>query len=166
MKDNPLRNIYSKDTGELSKTYENYLTTKHWKELRLKVAERDKYTCQKCQGTFLYVFQIHHNTYKRIGNESLKDLSFYCNKCHAIIHNDKKNKKDFNRSYSALINQKMSKMSEEQIEQVLNFMDTLVAKPAKLPPLTCRTCEKENLIDCQRCLNGKNLPFHTGRIRK
>jgi hypothetical protein len=29
--------------------------------------------------------------------------------------------------------------------------------------LTCRTCEKENLIDCQRCLNGKGLPFHTSK---
>ena len=154
-------------TGEVAETYTDYLKTKHWKGLRQEVAERDGYTCQRCKGTFNTGFSIHHNTYKYLGDERLKDLTFYCTKCHSVIHNDRKNTHDFNRAHSARITQKMSKMNEEQIEKVFEFMDSLIAKPVKPVKiqLTCRTCEKENLLDCQKCLNGKNLPFHTSRAK-
>jgi hypothetical protein len=149
-------------TGEIAPTYEDFLQTRHWKGLRIQVAERDQYTCQRCSGVFKRLFTIHHNTYKYLGKERLKDLTFYCSKCHAVIHNDRKNTHAFNRSYNAQITQAMRKMNEEQIEKVLEFMESLIAKPVKVK-LTCRTCEKENLIDCQRCLNGKGLPFHTSK---
>ena len=152
-------------TGEVAKTYQDYLQTRHWKELRIKVAEEKEHRCERCFGTFLYIFHVHHNNYKHLGNERMKDLAFYCDKCHASIHSDRKNARVFNKSYNNLITQKMSKMSEEQIEKVLEFMDSLIAKPEKKPPLTCRTCEKKNLLDCQKCLNGKNLPFHTSRAK-
>ncbi len=121
---NPMNNIKC-STGEIALTYQDYLNTAHWKALRIQVAERDKYTCQRCNGIFKNYFHIHHNTYKRLGKEKLSDLTFYCNKCHSVIHNDRKNKRGFNRSYSAIISQKMSKMNEEQIELVLIYIDKL-----------------------------------------
>lgn len=163
MKNNPMFNIRCEDTGEIAKDYTAYLQTDHWKNLRIKIAERDDYTCQRCCGSFRKSFTIHHNTYKYLGKERLKDLTFYCDKCHAVIHNDRKNKKAFNRSAKAAMAQRIEKMNEEQIEKVFEFMDSLIEKPEKRSTLTCRTCGKENLIDCQKCLNGKNLPYHTSR---
>jgi len=147
-------------TGEIAPTYNDYLKTDHWQGLRKQIAERDRYTCQRCFGIFRTNFVIHHNTYKYLGNERLKDLTFYCSRCHSVIHNDRKNTHAFNRSYNSLIRQRMMKMNEEQIEKVFEFMDSLIVKPKPIK-LTCRSCEAENLLDCQKCLDGKNLPFHT-----
>lgn len=110
-------------TGEVAATYADYLKTKHWKGLRISIAEEKKYICERCYGSFKTGFHIHHNTYKNLGNEKLKDLGFYCNRCHSVLHNDRKNKREFNRSYGNLISQKMSKLNTDQIEAVIAFID-------------------------------------------
>lgn len=51
-----------KDTGEKPVGYDNYLMSKHWNELRKTVAERDKYTCLRCESIFKEGYHIHHNT--------------------------------------------------------------------------------------------------------
>jgi GTPase SAR1 family protein len=121
---NPMTNIKC-STGEIAPTYKDYLQTKHWKELRLKVAKEKEHRCERCFGTFLHIFHVHHNTYKSLGREKMKDLGFYCNKCHSSIHSDRKNVRAFNKSYSNLLSQKMSKLNSDQIERVLAFIDNI-----------------------------------------
>lgn len=110
-------------TGEIVQGYNNYLQTRHWKALRIEVAEEHNYTCLRCYGVFRTGFHIHHNTYKRLGKEKLSDLGFYCQKCHAVIHNDRKNKRAFNRNYNNIITTKMVNFNEEQIEKVIEYID-------------------------------------------
>lgn len=119
-------------TGEIAPDYKSYLSTNHWKTLRIKVAERHQYTCLRCSGVFKVGFHIHHNTYKRLGREKLEDLGFYCNRCHSVIHNDRKNKKNFNRQYINLFSIKMKDFSEEQIQEVLEFIDRVAKKDKKI----------------------------------
>lgn len=69
--------------------YDKYLLTKHWKNLRLKIAEERKHICEKCNKIIKKGYHIHHLTYERIGNEKSDDLMFLCNNCHNKIHNGK-----------------------------------------------------------------------------
>lgn len=123
-KGNPFKDIKC-STGEIAPDYNRYLSTRHWRELRIKVAEEHNYTCLRCCGVFRKVYNVHHNTYKRLGKERLVDLGFYCKKCHAVIHNDRKNKRAFNRQYNEILSRKMSKLNKEQIEQVIRYIDEI-----------------------------------------
>lgn len=62
-----------------------YLRTDAWKNLRFKVLERDKYTCQCCGIDFGPLY-VHHLTYERLGNELLEDLITLCEDCHKLQH--------------------------------------------------------------------------------
>ena len=112
-------------TGEETIGYKRYLLTKHWKELRIKVAEHYNYTCTRCCGTFKTGFTIHHNNYKRLGKEKLTDLTFYCSRCHTILHHNRQEKKTFNKQYSTLISSKMAKFSEEQVLKVIDYIERI-----------------------------------------
>jgi hypothetical protein len=63
--------------------YSEYLQTEEWIEKRNKVFERDSYTCQSCLSC--HADQVHHLTYKHVGNEPLFDLVSVCFKCHDRI---------------------------------------------------------------------------------
>jgi len=82
------RNIYC-STGEYAKTYSEYLITKHWKNLRLKIYERSNGLCEKCGDWLDGKFEVHHKTYVRIGNEREGDLQCLCHACHTAIHRAK-----------------------------------------------------------------------------
>lgn len=110
-------------TGEVIQGYSRYLGTRHWQEMRQRVAEESNYTCIRCNGIFKTDYAIHHNSYKRLGKEKLEDLSFYCRRCHTIIHKDRKNRRTFNSQYNNIIYSKMSEMTEEQIDRVMNFIE-------------------------------------------
>lgn len=117
--------------GEEVKGYSNYLQTKHWKKMRKKVAEYYNYTCVRCNGVFKERYHIHHNNYKRLGNEKMSDVSFYCNRCHAIIHKNRKNKKEFNSQYYNLLSSKLCKFNKEQLEKVMKYIDELYENEIK-----------------------------------
>lgn len=110
-------------TGEVVKGYNNYLRTKHWQLLRIRIAELHNYTCLRCDGIFKQGFHIHHITYKRLGNELDRDLGFYCSSCHKILHGKRKSKRAFNKQYANLITSKMHEFNDNQIEIVLDFID-------------------------------------------
>ena len=67
--------------------YKDYLKTEHWKNTRrLKVGANkfmDKYFCAIC-GSKVNL-QVHHLTYKNIGNEVNKTLRIVCGRCHEIL---------------------------------------------------------------------------------
>jgi len=72
-------------TGTEPKTrYEEYLHSKEWQELRLKVLKRSNFQCEGCGES--NSLDIHHLTYDRIGDELLIDLVALCRDCHGKIH--------------------------------------------------------------------------------
>lgn len=87
------RKITCKDTGETAKTYEDYLKTKHWLLLRQEIAKKYGFICKDCGKSVLDRFEIHHLTYKRVGNEKEDDLVCLCRDCHEARTQETKNKK-------------------------------------------------------------------------
>ena len=75
-----------KDTNEYAKTYEDYLSTRHWRALRVKVAKLRNHLCELCDKKIELGYHIHHKSYKRLGNERLGDLMFLCENCHKEVH--------------------------------------------------------------------------------
>lgn len=75
-----------KDTNEYAETYDEYLATRHWRVLRVKVAKLRNYYCELCDKKIEVGYHIHHKTYKRLGDERLGDLMFLCENCHKEVH--------------------------------------------------------------------------------
>jgi len=66
--------------------YANYLKSDHWKELRKNFYLRDKNhrKCFICGNPDN--LNLHHKTYKRLGNEKYKNLVALCKKHHYQCH--------------------------------------------------------------------------------
>lgn len=80
---------YSQDW--IRKNYTKYLQSKHWQRVkeRYMKSKRPK-RCYLCGTT--ENLHLHHRTYKRLGQEYLRDLTMLCAKCHSEIHVVLKNK--------------------------------------------------------------------------
>ena len=65
------------------RVYVDYLRSYDWKERRGKVLRRDGYMCQSCLNA--PATQVHHLTYKHLGNEPLFELVSVCKPCHDKI---------------------------------------------------------------------------------
>lgn len=85
-------------------TYQKWVKSKGFKELRNLALERDNYTCQFCGRTIEEIegtkinLQAHHKTYENVGKgdeDELKDLIIVCNVCHKNIHSAKSNLRRF-----------------------------------------------------------------------
>lgn len=113
------KKIYCKDTNE-SCNGSNYLNSKHWRSLRIKIYEHFKGECQRCK-TVIPMEQavVHHRTYKRFGNEHIKDLILYCNSCHKTIHKNKKQWHETNKNIQFYIKQ----LTEEEKKKVISFIE-------------------------------------------
>lgn len=61
-----------------------HLQSDYWRNIRLKVMERDCHLCQECKECS--ATEVHHLTYERLGNELLEDLLAVCRSCHLKIH--------------------------------------------------------------------------------
>lgn len=114
------KKIYCKDTDEHC-TGKNYLSSRHWKKKRKEAYEFYKGQCQKCK-TVIPIEQsnIHHRTYKRIGNEILTDLVLYCKSCHSSIHSEKKKFNEVKKTLSFYTKQ----LTEEEKKKVIQFIKT------------------------------------------
>lgn len=69
----------------MPKSYSEKLRSPKWQKLRLKVLERDEYTCQFC-GNTEEELQVHHLAYEKgkdPGEEKIEDLITACAGCHA-----------------------------------------------------------------------------------
>ena len=84
--------IKCRDTHE-TVTGDNYLASRHWRNLRASILSERGNACQKCKKKSDKL-NVHHITYKRIGNEKKSDLLVVCENCHSKIHNKKKKKPD------------------------------------------------------------------------
>ncbi len=69
--------------------YKRYLRTETWKHKKQEREKIDHHVCQICgsSGTRLNPLEIHHLSYRHIGNENIyTDLVTVCNSCHKGIH--------------------------------------------------------------------------------
>ena len=67
--------------------YKHYLSSPEWKAKRLLVIERENGICQGCR--IAPIAEVHHETYKTLGNELLFQLVGLCSSCHRKAHPDK-----------------------------------------------------------------------------
>lgn len=67
-------------------SYKAYLLTDHWKDVRKRYwkSKLHNHTCYACGSK--QNLQVHHKTYKRIGQEYLRDLCLLCGDCHRQAH--------------------------------------------------------------------------------
>ena len=67
-------------------TYNQYLKSSHWYKLKIRFRNSaySKGCCYICGNK--NNLNIHHKTYRRIGNEKLNDLLELCQKCHEEVH--------------------------------------------------------------------------------
>lgn len=79
---------YLKKRNERLDELSNYYKTDKWKAKRLKVLERDNYTCKACETN--KATQVHHLSYHFFANEPLFDLVSVCVPCHEKIEYLKK----------------------------------------------------------------------------
>lgn len=71
-----------KDLGFSS--YNEYLNSDVWKNKREEYKSSNR--PQRCEVCYSKPYELHHNTYKRLGNEALNDLIPLCRKCHSKVH--------------------------------------------------------------------------------
>lgn len=86
-----IKNVYAerrKSLGELGySSYEDYLSSGVWQEIRRKVLRRDRGRCRLCGSR---AFAVHHTSYSTqvLAGGDLSKLLSICNRCHAEIEFD------------------------------------------------------------------------------
>lgn len=68
------------------RSYQLYLVSDEWKEIRAAVLSRAQGICEACG--LRAARQVHHETYCRVGNENLADLLAVCIPCHLAKHEE------------------------------------------------------------------------------
>lgn len=73
-------------TGEIANDYKSYLQTKHWANVRERF-KNSKYEkkCNVC-GVKNQPLDLHHKSYKRLGDEYLWHLIYLCREHHQNTH--------------------------------------------------------------------------------
>lgn len=71
------------DTGEDIYTYDEYLKSDHWKNIKRKYINIKGDKCRICNNIGQ---ELHHLTYKSLGNERVDDLMLLCSLCHENVH--------------------------------------------------------------------------------
>jgi len=67
-------------------SYQEYLNTPLWREIRQRVIDKKGTCCEGCGGD--YIIQVHHTFYTKIiiSGKSLRGLRVVCKTCHKKIH--------------------------------------------------------------------------------
>lgn len=74
------------------KFYNRYIHSDKWKAKREAAFEKYGRKCSRCSSE--HELEVHHKTYKRLGNEKLGDLQILCKTCHKNHHVRKRAKRD------------------------------------------------------------------------
>ena len=72
------------DTQQRQQSYQDYLRSEQWQQLRRKVLARDKWTCQGCLSA--RATEVHHRTYGHLRREFCFELISLCDACHRRLH--------------------------------------------------------------------------------
>lgn len=70
--------------------YHKYLKSDAWQAKRQAILKRAGYKCRQCGAR---ATEVHHETYRRIYNERLSDLTALCRRCHQARHDNKEKKR-------------------------------------------------------------------------
>ena len=70
--------------------YRRHLHSDAWKTKRKAVLHAAVFRCRRCGAP---TTEVHHETYKRIYNERLSDLTALCGDCHQAVHLGKKQRR-------------------------------------------------------------------------
>lgn len=65
-------------------SYLEYITSEHWKKVRLWKLELVGFKCEKCGHNGK--LHVHHKHYRTLGRERAKDLESLCDQCHGRFH--------------------------------------------------------------------------------
>ena len=68
---------------EARERYRQYLQSDAWKTKRKSVLQAAGFRCRRCGAR---ATEVHHETYKRIYNERMSDLTALCSNCHEAAH--------------------------------------------------------------------------------
>ena len=71
---------------EARERYRRYLQSDTWKTKRKAVLQTAGFRCRRCGAP---ATEVHHETYKRIYNERMSDLTALCSNCHEAAHSPK-----------------------------------------------------------------------------
>ena len=101
-------------------TYSDKLKDPRWQKKRLKVLERDQWTCHSCWETE-ETLHVHHLKYAKSGNpwdSPMKDLKTLCESCHETYG-------EYRKSKDQLIGRVRSLNSIEDIHAIMTIIDLL-----------------------------------------
>lgn len=86
VKKKKVKKIVPKINHEKGLSYPEFLKSKYWLSVRVKVLDRDGNKCVICHTSAN--LRVHHETYKHHGFEHiyLEDLTTLCKNCHSIRH--------------------------------------------------------------------------------
>ena len=70
--------------------YQQYLKSETWKNKRTAILKKAGHKCRRCRAR---ATEVHHETYKRIYNEKLSDLTALCRECHQKVYTKAPKKK-------------------------------------------------------------------------
>lgn len=117
---------------------QDFLRSRYWSKLKwnyiktLRLIGKEKETCECCGKKFTFIeLQLHHLTYKNIGNENFNELIYLCFNCHKKSHNMKE--------LSRKENDGIKKFKRKNL---LNFSDLILFGKYKEEKLSLK-----NLID-------------------
>ena len=94
LRKNHYNHIVCSDTGEVCRSYKEYLRSKHWELFKKRYKLSKMYTgkCFICSKHYGRTGEnLHHITYKRVGHELLTDIVSLCRVCHRNVHKALKN---------------------------------------------------------------------------
>lgn len=100
--------IFCESTGEIVNSYQAYLRTKHWTNIRLDLIEEK---CLICEGGNT---QIHHLNYDHLGCEEPGDLIALCGRHHMAIHGLRKNGKPKKKKKYRVVKPRLTKKEKKQ----------------------------------------------------
>lgn len=113
--------LYKSTSQEQQNFYTRYINSREWKLKRREVLKRDNHQCQTCLA--IDNLEVHHKTYKRLGNENLIDLITLCSSCHDAITSSIRFRRQAKRGVmllSTLADKSTDTVSEDKKEVILN----------------------------------------------
>lgn len=106
------------NTGEIVNNKKEFIYSKHWSKIKFGYMINSKKTgiktniCEHCGKEFKKQFlQLHHLTYKNVGNESFEELIRICFNCHGKIHGKEEITKSENKSKKDIQKKNMLNLS-------------------------------------------------------
>lgn len=70
--------------------YTSHLRSDAWRDTRRRLIAQSQQRCERC-GRFANYLEVHHRTYRNLGDELDEDLEVLCNPCHNEADEEREN---------------------------------------------------------------------------